>query len=74
MMVLQAVPSKVVETALDSLRSLGKDSAKYSIAVEDDGLRWIVAFLPLNPNRRGGDVKVRIAKDSLEVLEVLRYQ
>ena len=74
MVVVQAIPNTVIENALNALRSLGKDSSRYSFTVDNSDECWLVHFRPLNPNARGGETKIRIAKDTLEVLEILRYQ
>lgn len=63
-----------MEIALNTLRSFGKDSLRYAITVEDIESHWSVYLEPSNPNTRGGDMRIRITKDTLEVVEVRRYQ
>ena len=73
-MVIHATPYKAVAKAADCIRRYGYNPDELSIDVEERDDSWKIYFCLLNRRMRGGDVEVRIAKDSLDVVEVLRYQ
>lgn len=71
---VQEIPCKAIEEALRSFNLVKEIPEDYSMSVEEDGDVWSFIFLPMNRRWRGGDVEVRIAKDSLEVIEVVQGQ
>ena len=73
-MIVQEIPCKVIEEAMERFRSVKQIPEDYSMSIEDHENEWSFIFLPLNRRWRGGDVEVRIAKDTLEVLEVIQGQ